>query len=59
MSYEDLELPPAKELTEIIGKVTENATLNHDHIAENLFSNNIDTRKNLERRSEEERFFWV
>ena len=45
--YEDLELLPDKELYELISKATTLATLNHDHSAENVFSNNIDTWKNV------------
>ena len=47
MSYEDLELLPEKELDGLIGQVTNVATLNHDHTAENIFTNSIDTWKNL------------
>ena len=47
-SYEDLELLPDKELNDLISKATSLATLNHDHSAENLFSNNIDTWKNVD-----------
>ena len=46
-SYEDLELLPAKELDGLISQATNVATLNHDHTAENIFSNHIDTWKNL------------
>ena len=47
-SYEDLELLPAKELDGLISQATTVATLNHDHTAENIFTNNIDTWKNLD-----------
>ena len=47
MSYEDLELLPEKELDGLISQATSVATLNHDHTAENIFSNNIDTWKNV------------
>lgn len=47
MSYEDLELLPEKELDNLIDKATNLATLNHDHTAENVFSNNIETWKNV------------
>ena len=47
MSYEDLELLPAKELDDLISQATTVATLNHDHTAENIFTNSIDTWKNL------------
>jgi len=46
-SYEDLELLPAKELDGLISQATNVATLNHDHTAENIFTNHIDTWKNL------------
>ena len=46
-SYEDLELLPEKELDGLISQATTVATLNHDHTAENIFTNNIDTWKNL------------
>ena len=45
--YEDLELLPEKELTDLINRATNFATLNHDHTAENIFSNSIDTWKNI------------
>ena len=48
MPYEDLELLSEKELDELIGQVTNLATLNHDHTAENIFTNNIDTWKILD-----------
>lgn len=44
---EDLELMPEKELSSLISKALNHATLNHDHTAENVFSNNIETWKNL------------
>ena len=47
MSYEDLELLPSNELDELIGRVTDLATLNHDHTAENIFSNHFETWKNV------------
>ena len=47
MSCEDLELLPEKELENLIDKATDLATLNHDHTAENVFSNNIETWKNV------------
>ena len=47
MSYEDLELLPEKELDGLISQATFVATLNHDHTAENIFTNNIDTWKNI------------
>ena len=47
MSLEDLELMPEKELTDLIDEATFVATLNHDHTAENVFSNNIETWKNM------------
>ena len=46
--YEDLELLPEKELTGLINRATNLATINHDHSAENVFSNNIETWKNVE-----------
>lgn len=46
-SYEDLELLPEKELDHLIARATTVATLNHDHTAENVFSNNIETWKNV------------
>ena len=45
MSYEDLELLPEKELDDLISQATTVSTLNHDHSAENIFTNNIDTWK--------------
>ena len=47
MSYEDLELLPSNELDELIDRATNVATLNHDHTAENVFSNHIETWKNV------------
>ena len=47
MSYEDLELLPSNELNELIDRATDVATLNHDHTAENVFSNHIETWKNV------------
>ena len=47
MSYEDLELLPEKELDDLISQATTVSTLNHDHTAENIFTYNIDTWKNL------------
>jgi hypothetical protein len=47
MPYEDLELLPEKELDGLISQATNVATLNHDHTAENIFTNNIDTWKNI------------
>ena len=47
MPYEDLELLPEKELNGLISQATNVATLNHDHTAENIFTNNIDTWKNV------------
>ena len=47
MPYEDLELLPEKELDGLISQATNVATLNHDHTAENIFTNSIDTWKNL------------
>jgi hypothetical protein len=47
MSYEDLELLPSNELNKLIDRATDVATLNHDHTAENVFSNNIETWKNV------------
>lgn len=46
-SYEDLELLPEKELSHLIDRATNVATLNHDHTAENVFSNSIETWKNV------------
>ena len=48
MSYEDLELLPEKELDGLISQATSVATLNHDHSAENVFTNNVDTWKNVD-----------
>ena len=45
MPYEDLELLPEKELDGLISQATTVSTLNHDHSAENIFTNNIDTWK--------------
>ena len=45
--FEDLELMSEKELDELINRATNLATLNHDHSAENVFSNNIETWKNM------------
>ena len=45
--YEDLELMPEKELSNLISRATHVATLNHDKSAENVFSNNIETWKNM------------
>ena len=47
MSYEDLELIPEKELSDLIDKALLLSTLNHDHTAENIFSNNVETWKNM------------
>lgn len=47
MSYEDLELLPEKELDNLISQATVVATLNHDHTAENIFTNNVETWKNV------------
>ena len=47
MPYEDLELLPSNELDELISQATNLATLNHDHTAENVFSNHIETWKNV------------
>ena len=47
MSYEDLELLPTNELNKLIDRATDVATLNHDHTAENVFSNHIETWKNV------------
>ena len=47
MSYEDLELLPSNELDELIDRATNVATINHDHTAENVFSNHIETWKNV------------
>ena len=47
MSFEDLELMPEKELSDLISRATYVATINHDHSAENVFSNNIETWKNV------------
>ena len=47
MSYEDLEMLPSNELNRLIDRATDVATLNHDHTAENVFSNHIETWKNV------------
>ena len=47
MPYEDLELLSEKELDDLISQATNVATLNHDHTAENIFTNTIDTWKNV------------
>lgn len=47
MPYEDLELLPSNELDELLSQATNLATLNHDHTAENVFSNHIETWKNV------------
>ena len=47
MSYEDLELLPSNALDELIDRATNVATINHDHTAENVFSNHIETWKNV------------
>lgn len=47
MPYEDLELLSEKELDDLISQATTVATLNHDHTAENIFTNTIDTWKNV------------
>ena len=47
-SYDDLELLPLDELDNLVSRATDVATLNHDHTAENVFTNNIDTWKNVE-----------
>ena len=47
MSYEDLEMLPSNELNKLIDRATDVATLNHDHTAENVFSNHIETWKNV------------
>lgn len=47
MPLEELELMPEKELEDLISRATYVATLNHDHSAENVFSNNIETWKNM------------
>ncbi len=44
---ENLELMPENELISLIDRATHHATLNHDHSAENVFSNNIETWKNV------------
>ena len=44
---EELEQMPEKELSELISRATNLATLNHDKSAENVFSNNIETWKNM------------
>ena len=46
--YEDLELLPEKELSDLIDQAFQLATLNQDHTAENIFSNSIETWKNVE-----------
>lgn len=46
-SFEDLELLPTDELDALISQATNVATLNHDHTAENVFSNHIETWKNV------------
>ena len=48
MSYEDLGLLSEKELDNLIGRATDLGTLNHDHSAENVFTNNIETWKNVD-----------
>ena len=45
--YERLELMPEDELRRLFGRATNLSTLNHDHSAENVFSNNIETWKNM------------
>ena len=47
MPYEDLELLPKNELDQLIDQATSLATINHDHTAENIFSNNLETWKNV------------
>lgn len=47
MSYEDLELLPEKELEDLISQATVVANINHDHTAENVFTNNVETWKNV------------
>lgn len=49
MPVEELELMPENELGDLISRATQVATLNHDHSAENVFSNNIETWKNLDK----------
>jgi hypothetical protein len=49
MPVEELELIPEKELSNLISRATQVATLNHDHSAENVFSNNVETWKNLDK----------
>lgn len=44
---EELELLPEEELQDVINHAFNLATLNHDHSAENVFSNNIETWKNM------------
>lgn len=44
---EDLELMPGNELLDLINKATQVAYLAHDKTAENVFSNNIETWKNV------------
>lgn len=45
--FERLELLPDEELGKLFSRATNLSTLNHDHSAENVFSNNIETWKNL------------
>ena len=45
--YEELELLPENELTTLVSRATFVSTLNHDHSAENVFSNNIETWKKM------------
>ena len=47
MPIEDLELMPEKELAALVDRATTVATLNHDRSAENVFTNNIETWKNV------------
>lgn len=49
MPVEELELMPENELDDLISRAIQVATLNHDHSAENVFSNNIETWKNLDK----------
>lgn len=44
---EELEMMPENELQDLISHAINLATLNHDHSAENVFSNNIETWKNV------------
>jgi hypothetical protein len=44
---EDLELMPEKELSSLISRALSHATLNHDRAAESVFTNNIETWKNV------------